>query len=102
MGEIINMKHVKEKISYEFDIDSFEKDQAYKITLPTIGLQESEFIGILDYVDSSGISFVITKDEERPEILRIGNTSISYLSININDYIKGDISIVKLGVVKDE
>ena len=102
MGEIINMKHVKEKISYEFDIDSFEINQAYKITLPSIGLLESEFIGILTYVDSSGISFVITKDEERPEILSIGDTSISYLSININDYITGNISILKLGVVEDE
>lgn len=99
-GEIINMKHVKEKISYEFDIDSFEKDHAYKITLPTIGLQESEFIGILDYVDSTSIVFIVTKYEQRPEIRNIGGTSICNLTIDIKDYIKGNISITKLRVVE--
>lgn len=94
------MKHVKEITSYEFDIDSFEKDQAYKITLPTIGLQESEFIGILDYVDSSSIVFIVTKYEQRPEIRNIGGTSICSLTIDVNDYIKGDISITKLRVVE--
>ena len=95
------MKHIKEKISYEFDINSFEKDQAYKITLPTIGLQESEFIGILDYVDSTSIVFIVTKYEQRPEIKNIGGTSICSLTIEVNDYIKGDISIVKLGVIQE-
>ena len=49
----MNKKHVKEKISYEFDIKSFERNQAYQITLPTIGLERSTYIGILTYVDLS-------------------------------------------------
>ena len=98
------MKHIKEKITYQFDINSFEKDDAYKITLPTIGLQRSEFIGILDHVDSTSIVFIVTKYEQRPEIKNIGGTSICSLTIDVNDYIKGDISIAKLGVIesKDE
>lgn len=93
------MKHVKEITSYEFDIDSFEKDQAYKITLPTIGLQRWEVIGILDEIDSTDLVFITNQYAQRPEIRNIGGTSINSLTININDYMKGDISIVKLGVV---
>ena len=95
------MKHVKERMYYEFDIDSFEKDQAYKITLPTIGLQKSEFIGILDDLDSTSLVFITNQDEQRPEIKSIGSTSINTLTIDINDYIKGNISIAKLGVIQE-
>ena len=93
------MKHVKEITSYEFDIDSFEKNQAYKITLPTIGLQKWEVIGILDDLDATSLVFITNQYAQRPEIRSIGGTSINTLTININDYVKGDISIVKLGVV---
>ena len=93
------MKHVKEKITYEFDIDSFEKNQAYKIILPTLSLQKWEVIGILDDLDSTNLVFITNQYAQRPEIRSIGGTSINTLTININDYIKGDISIVKLGVV---
>lgn len=55
---MMNKKHIKEKTVYEFDIDSFEKHQAYKITLPTIGLQQSTYIGILVHVDLNMISFI--------------------------------------------
>ena len=96
------MKHVKERMYYEFDIDSFEKDQAYKIKLPTIGLQRFECIGILYDIDSTSLVFIITQYEERPEITNIGGTSINSLTIDINDYLKGDISIIKLGVVENE
>ena len=94
------MKHVKEKITYEFDIDSFEKDQAYKITLPTIGMQRFECVGILDDLDSTSLVFITNQYEDRSEIRGIGDTSICSLTINIDDYLKGDISIVKLGVIE--
>jgi hypothetical protein len=93
------MKHVKEITSYEFDIDSFEKNQAYKIILPTLSLQKWEVIGILDDLDSTNLVFITNQYAQRPEIRSIGGTSINTLTININDYIKGDISIVKLGVI---
>jgi hypothetical protein len=93
------MKHVKEITSYEFDIDSFEKNQAYKIMLPTLSLQKWEVIGILDDLDSTNLVFITNQYAQRPEIRSIGGTSINTLTIDINDYIKGDISIVKLGVV---
>lgn len=95
------MKHVKERMYYEFDIDSFEKDQAYKIKLPTIGLQRFECIGILDDLDSTSLVFITNQCEQRPEIKSIGGTSINTLTIDINDYIKGDISIIKLGVIQE-
>lgn len=95
------MKHVKEKITYEFDIDSFEKDQAYKITLPTIGMQRFECVAILDDLDSTSLVFITNQYEERSGIKSIGGTSINSLTINIDDYIKGDISIVKLGVIQE-
>ena len=94
------MKHVKEIISYEFDVNSFEKDQAYKIKLPTIGLQRFECVGILDDLDSTSLVFITNQYEDRPEIRNIGGTSIYTLTIDINDYMKGDISIVKLGVIE--
>lgn len=93
------MKHVKEITSYEFDVDSFEKNQAYKIILPTLSLQRWEVIGILDEIDSTNLVFITNQYAQRPEIRGIGDTSICSLTININDYMKGDISIVKLGVV---
>ena len=93
------MKHVKEKITYEFDIESFEKDQAYKITLPTIGLQKWEVIAILDEIDSTRLVFITNQYAQRPEIRNIGGTSINSLTIDIEDYIKGDIAIAKLGVI---
>lgn len=95
------MKHVKEKITYEFDIDSFEKDQAYKITLPTIGMQRFECVAILDDLDSTSLVFITNQYAERSGIKSIGGTSINSLTINIDDYIKGDISIVKLGVIQE-
>ena len=94
------MKHVKEVISYEFDINSFEKNQAYKIKLPTIGMQKFECVAILDDLDSTTLVFITNQYEERSEIKSIGGTSINSLTININDYLKGDISIVKLGVIE--
>ena len=93
------MKDVKEKITYEFDIESFEKDQAYKITLPTIGLQKWEVIAILDEIDSTRLVFITNQYAQRPEIRNIGGTSINSLTIDIDDYIKGDIAIAKLGVI---
>lgn len=93
------MKHVKEKITYEFDIESFEKDQAYKITLPTIGLQKWEVVAILDEIDSTRLVFITNQYAQRPEIRNIGGTSINSLTIDIDDYIKGDIAIAKLGVI---
>lgn len=93
------MKHVKEKITYEFDIESFEKDQAYKITLPTIGLQKWEVIAILDEIDSTRLVFITNQYAQRPEIRNIGGTSINSLTIDIDDYIKGDIAIAKLRVI---
>lgn len=95
------MKHVKEKITYEFNIDSFEKDQAYKITLPTIGMQRFECVAILDDLDSTSLVFITNQYAERSGIKSIGGTSINSLTINIDDYIKGDISIVKLGVIQE-
>ena len=95
------MKHVKEKITYEFDIDSFEKNQAYKIKLPTIGMQRFECVAILDDLDSTSLVFITNQYEERSWIKSIGGTSINSLTINIDDYLKGDISIVKLGVIQE-
>ena len=94
------MKHVKEVISYEFDINSFEKNAAYKIKLPTIGMQRFECVAILDDLDSTTLVFITNQYEERSEIKSIGGTCIYTLTINIDDYLKGDISIVKLGVVE--
>lgn len=96
---ILDMNDVPDLVSVEFDIDSFEKDCAYKITLPTISLQRWEVIGILDEIDSTNLEFITNQYAQRPEIRNIGGTSINALTININDYMKGDISIVKLGVV---
>lgn len=93
------MKHVKEITSYEFDVDSFEKNQAYKIILPTLSLQKWEVIGILDDLDATSLVFITNQYASRPEIRSIGGASIYTLTINIDDYIKGDIAIVKLGVV---
>ena len=94
-----NHETCKRKITYEFDVDSFEKDQAYKITLPTIGLQKWEVIAILDEIDSTRLVFITNQYAQRPEIRNIGGTSINSLTIDIDDYIKGDIAIAKLGVI---
>lgn len=102
MGEIINMKHVKEKISYEFDIDSFERHQAYQITLPTIGLERSTYIGILTYVDPSSLTFVVTDGLLEDRVVIYCDEGYGHLTIDINEYMNGDVSILKLGVIEDE
>lgn len=98
----MNKKHVKEKISYEFDIKSFEKHQAYQIKLPTIGLERSTYIGILTYVDLSFLTFVVTDGLDGDRVVRYGNDGYGHLNIDINEYVNGDISILKLGVINDE
>ena len=98
----MNKKHVKEKISYEFDIDSFERHQAYQIKLPTIGLERSTYIGILTYVDLSFLTFVVTDGLDGDRVVRYGNDGYGLLNIDIDDYITEDISIIKLGVVENE
>lgn len=98
----MNKKHVKEKISYEFDIESFETHQAYQITLQTIGLEKATYIGILTYVDISSLSFLVTDGILEDRVVRYGDGEYGYLNIDIDEYMKGDISIVKLGVVEDE
>lgn len=98
----MNKKHIKEKITYEFDIKSFERNQAYQITLPTIGLERSTYIGILVYVDPSLLTFVITDGLDGDRIVRYGDDEYGHLNIDINEYLNGDISILKLGVVENE
>ena len=98
----MNKKHVKEKISYEFDIVSFEKHQAYQIKLPTIGLERSTYIGILTYIDLSSLSFLVTDGILEDRVVRYGNDAYGHLNIDIDEYMNGDISILKLGVIKDE
>lgn len=98
----MNKKHVKEKISYEFDIGSFEKHQAYQIKLPTIGLERSTYIGILTYVDLTFLTFVVTDGLDGDRVVRYGDDGYGHLNIDINEYMNGDISIIKLGVINDE
>ena len=98
----MNKKHVKEKITYEFDIGSFEKHQAYQIKLPTIGLERSTYIGILVYVDLSLLTFVITDGLGGDRIVRYGDDEYGHLNIDINEYMNGEITILKLGVVENE
>jgi hypothetical protein len=98
----MNKKHVKEKIQYEFDIESFEKHQAYQITLPTIGLERSTYIGILTYVDLTFLTFVVTDGFDGDRVVRYGNNGYCHLTIDINEYMNGDISILKLGVVEND
>ena len=98
----MNKKHVKEKISYEFDIKSFERHQAYQIKLPTIGLERSTYIGILVYVDLSLLTFVITDGLDGDRIVRYGDDEYGHLNIDINEYMNGEITILKLGVVENE
>ena len=99
----MNKKHVKEKITYEFDIGSFEKHQAYQIKLPTIGLERSTYIGILTYVDPSLLSFLVTDGILEDRIVKYGDDEYGHLNIDINEYMNSDdISILKLGVVEDE
>ena len=91
----MNKKHVKEKISYEFDIKSFERNQAYQIKLPTIGLERSTYIGILTYVDLTFLTFIVTDGLDGDRVVRYGNDGYG-------QYMNGDISILKLGVVENE
>lgn len=97
----MNKKHVKEKIQYQFDIESFEKHQAYQITLPTIGLERSTYIGILTYVDLTFLSFLVTDRILGDRVVRYGDDGYGHLNIDINEYMNGDISILKLGVVEN-
>jgi len=99
----MNKKYLKEKTVYEFDINSFEKYQAYRITLPTIGLARSTYDGILVYANASALKFIVagkSYDYDRDGIKDCGEYGI--LIINIDDYMKGNISIIKLGVVENE
>ena len=103
----MNKKHVKEKIQYQFDIESFEKHQAYQITLPSIGLERSTYIGILTYVDLSSLAFVVTDGIRDDNLARYGdvkysNDAYGLLTIYIEEYVNEDISILKLGVVENE
>lgn len=98
----MNKKHIKEKITYEFDIGSFEKHQAYQIKLPTFGLERSTYIGILIYVDPSLLSFVVTDGLDGDRVVKYGDDEYGHLDIDINEYMNGEITIVKLGVIKDE
>lgn len=98
----MDKKHVKEKISYEFDIESFEKHQAYQITLPTIGLERSTYIGILTYVDLTFLSFLVTDGILEDRVVRYGDDGYGHLNIDIKEYMNGDVSILKLGVIEDE
>lgn len=95
----MNKKHIKEKTVYEFDINSFEKDQAYKIILPTIGLEQSTYIGILVYVDLSMISFMVTKDLDGDRVI-CNCGDYGHITISIDEYMNDNISILKLGVVE--
>ncbi len=98
----MDKKHVKEKIQYQFDIESFEKHQAYQITLPTIGLERATYIGILTYVDLSFLTFIVTDGLDGDRVVRYGDDGYGHLNIDINEYMNGDISILKLGVVENE
>ena len=97
----MNKKHVKEKIQYQFDIESFEKHQAYQITLPTIGLERSTYIGILTYVDLSFLTFIVTDGLDGDRVARYGDDGYGHLTIYIEKYVNEDISIIKLGVVEE-
>ena len=97
----MSMKYIKEKTVYEFDAESFEKYQAYQITLPTIGLERSTYVGILVYACATAIKFIVTGksyDYNRDEIKDCGDHGV--LIINIDDYMRGSISILKLGVIE--
>ena len=96
---MINEKFIHEKTVYEFDLDSFERHQAYKITLPTIGLEDTECVGILVYADKSQLMFLVASGANGYQFTRYGNDGYSILTIDIDDYMKDTISIVKLGVV---
>ena len=93
----MNKKHIKEKTTYEFDIDSFEKNQAYQITLPPIGHEQSTYIGILVYVDLEMITFMVATDLG-DYVNRCGE--YGHITIDIDEYMAGNISILKLGVVE--
>ena len=99
----MNKKYIKEKITYEFDIKSFEPYKAYQITLPTIGLQQSTYVGIFVHADEENISFIVAEKylDDRDEIdVCCDCCDHGTLTININDYMKGNIQILKLGVVE--
>jgi hypothetical protein len=96
--KIMNKKHIKEKITYQFDIDSFEKDQAYQLTLATAGLDRATYVGILVYVDLSILTFMVVNDIDGKRFNRCGE--YGHVTITIDEYVNGDISIRKLGVVE--
>ena len=97
----MNKKYIKEKITYEFDVKSFETYKAYQITLPTIGLQLSTYVGILVYVDEDNMTFIVAGEhlDDRDEVA-VCCDDHGTLIINIDDYMEGNISILKLGVVE--
>jgi hypothetical protein len=64
-------------------------------------MQRFECVAILDDLDSTSLVFITNQYEERSGIKSIGGTSIYSLTIDINDYIKGDIIIDKLGVIQE-
>ena len=99
---MINEKFIHEKTVYEFDLDSFERHQAYKITLPTIGLEDAECVGILVYADLSKLMFLVASGANGYQFTRYGNDGYSHLTIDIDDYMKNTISIVKLGVIDND
>jgi hypothetical protein len=96
----MNKKYVKEKMTYEFDIKSFETYKAYQITLPTIGLQLSTFVGILVHAAEENLSFIVADKYLDDRINVCCGDDHGILNIDIDDYMKGDISILKLGVVE--
>lgn len=98
---MINEKFIHEKTVYEFDLDSFERYQAYKITLPTIGLEDDEYVGLLVYADLSKLKFLVASGANGYQFTKYGN-DYSHLTIDIDDYMKNTISIVKLGVIDND
>lgn len=98
---MINEKFIHEKTVYEFDLDSFERHQAYKISVPTIGIEDTEFIGILVYADMSTLKFFVTRDFHN-KYVELCDENYGLLTISINDYMTNSISIVKLGVIDND
>ena len=113
MNDQQNKKHIKGKTTYEFDIDSFEKIQAYQITLSEGGIRQSSYIGILVHTDPGTITFMVVKDLDgdcdnphgkygRIHHITFYGVSIQRITFTIDEYMTGDISIRKLGVVEND
>lgn len=98
---MINEKFIQEKTVYEFDLDSFERHQAYKISVPTIGIENTEHIGILVYADMSKLKFFVTKDL-LSKYVEVCDENYGLLTISINDYMTNSISIFKLEVIDND